>query len=185
MGTARNKWKTYTSGAAVVAAVLSTTAFSPNGGTHTVKTPTVACTEANTKLTTTLYPHDSAQHMLLTATNTGNRACTLFRYPLIIFPDRDGWAGPLESAMKDVTIAPGKKAYAGMLLFRVDAPTDAVKSMSVSLQGRVPNEDPDSLPIEVPMPGGFVNIDDNPVVSYWNASKTKAEQYMFKAAGGN
>jgi hypothetical protein len=149
---------------------------------------TAACTEADIAIATTLYAHDSVRHLLLTATNTGDKECTLYRYPVVGFGSgHEGPIGPMESEMKDAAIAPGQKAYAGMLLFRTGAPTDAVETMTVSLQGRVSNADPDSGPIEVPLPDdtSFLNIDDNPLVSYWNVSREKAEGYMFKAAGGN
>lgn len=149
---------------------------------------TTACTDANISIATTLYAHDSVRHLLLTATNTGDKECTLYRYPVVGFGSgHEDPIGPMESEMKDVAIGPGQKAYAGMLLFRTGAPTDAVETMTVSLQGRVSNADPDSGPIEVPLPDdtSFLNIDDNPLVSYWNVSREKAEGYMFKAAGGN
>lgn len=37
--------------------------------------------------------------------------------------------------MKGATIGPGKKAYAGMLLFRTGARTDVVETTTVSLAG--------------------------------------------------
>ncbi|MEH0579256.1 MULTISPECIES: DUF4232 domain-containing protein [Streptomyces] len=152
------------------------------------KTATAACTDANISIATTLYAHDSVRHLLLTATNTGGKKCALYRYPIVRFGDgREEQVGPMESEMKGATIGPGEKAYAGMLLFRVGAPTEAVETMTVSLQGRVSNADADSGPIEVPLPdeADFLNIDDNPLVSYWNVSREKSENYMFKAAGGN
>ncbi len=89
--------------------------------------------------------------------------------------------------MRGATIGPGGKAYAGMLLFRIGAPTEAVEKVTVGLQGGVFDADADSGPIEAPLPGDapFLNIDDNPLVSYWNVSRDKAEEYMFEAAGGN
>jgi hypothetical protein len=149
---------------------------------------TTACSDANISIATTLYPHDSVRHLLLTATNTGSKECTLYRYPIVRFDNgREDQVGPMESEMKNVRIGPGKKAYAGLLLFRTGAPTEAVETITVSLQGRVSNADPDSGPIEAPLPdeANFLNIDDNPAVSYWNVSREKAESYMFKAAGGN
>ncbi|ELP63153.1 DUF4232 domain-containing protein [Streptomyces turgidiscabies] len=149
---------------------------------------TATCGEANISIATTLYAHDSARHLLLTATNTGGKKCALYRYPVVRF-DEGGvdQVGPMESEMKTVTIGPGEKAYAGMLLFREGLPTEAVERVTVSLQGRVSNADPDSAPIKAPLPAEatFLNIDDNPLVSYWNASRQKAEKYMFGAAGGN
>jgi hypothetical protein len=158
---------------------------SSNGGGTTV---TAACSDANTSIATTLYAHDSAQHLLLTATNTGDKECVLYRYPIVRFDNgREDQVGPLESEMKAVTVGPGEKAYAGMLLFRIGVPTEAVETVTVSLQGRVSNTDPDSAPIKAPLPAeaDFLNIDDNPGVSYWNADRKTAESYMFKAAGGN
>ncbi|WP_371657467.1 DUF4232 domain-containing protein [Streptomyces sp. NBC_00280] len=149
---------------------------------------TTACGEATISIATTLYPHDSVRHLLLTATNTGSKECTLYRYPIVRFDNgSEDQVGPMESEMKDVRLGPGKRAYAGMLLFRTGAPTEAVETMTVSLQGRVSNADPDSGPIQVPLPdeANFLNIDGNPAVSYWNVSREKAESYMFKAAGGN
>ena len=151
-------------------------------------TVTAACSDANISIATTLYAHDSARHLLLTATNTGDKECALYRYPVVRFGNgREDQVGPMESEMKGATIGPGEKAYAGMLLFRVGAPTEAVETMAVSLQGRVSNVDADSGPIEAPLPdeADFLNIDDNPLVSYWNVSRETSENYMFKAAGGN
>lgn len=31
----------------------------------------------------------------------------------------------------------------------------------------------------------FLNIDDNPAVTFWNAGRDKAEECMFNAAGRN
>lgn len=158
------------------------------GSSSTVGKRATACSDANISVATTIYPHDSVRHLLLTATNTGDKECTLYRYPIVRFDNgREDQVSPMESEMKAVKIGPGKKAYAGMLLFRTGAPTKAVETMTVSLQGRVSNADPDSGPIEVPLPdeANFLNIDDNPAVSYWNVSRKEAENYMFKAAGGN
>ncbi|MFJ1805146.1 MULTISPECIES: DUF4232 domain-containing protein [unclassified Streptomyces] len=158
------------------------------GSSSTVGESATACSDANISVATTLYPHDSVRHLLLTATNTGDKECTLYRYPIVRFDNgREDQVGPMESEMKAVKIGPGRKAYAGMLLFRTGAQTEAVEKMTVSLQGRVSNADPDSGPIEVPLPdeANFLNIDDNPAVSYWNVSREKAENYMFNAAGGN
>ncbi|UUU35832.1 DUF4232 domain-containing protein [Streptomyces sp. CA-210063] len=158
------------------------------GSSSTVGESATACSGANISVATTVYPHDSVRHLLLTATNTGDKECTLYRYPIVRFDNgREDQVGPMESEMKAVKIGPGKKAYAGMLLFRTGAPTEAVETMTVSLQGRISNADPDSGPIEVPLPdeANFLNIDDNPAVSYWNVSREKAENYMFKAVGGN
>ncbi|MEH0417507.1 DUF4232 domain-containing protein [Streptomyces sp. B21-083] len=44
------------------------------------------------------HAHDSARHLLLTATNTGNKKCALYRYPVVRF-DEGGvdQVGPMES----------------------------------------------------------------------------------------
>ena len=166
----------------------SATASTQPASTQPTATATATCGAADISVATTLYAHDSARHLLLTATNTGDKACVLYRYPVVRF-DNGGvdQVGPMESEMKPVTVRPGERAYAGMLLFRTGVPTEAVETVTVSLQGRVSNADPDSAPIKAPLPAeaDFLNIDDNPLVSYWNAGRKTAESYMFKAAGGN
>lgn len=135
------------------------------------------CHDIDFSITAKAYPHDELRHMLLTATNTADRACILKGYPVVRFEEGpEDQVGPLESDMQEVKIEPGKKAYAGMLLWRIDAPTDAVDSMTVSLF-----DDPEASAMDVPFPDGhtFVNVDDSPGVTYWNASREKAEKLMF------
>ncbi|MFI6929582.1 DUF4232 domain-containing protein [Streptomyces sp. NPDC050287] len=159
-----------------------------SGASGSGESVTAACAPANISIATTAYAHDSVRHLLLTATNTGDKECALYRYPTVRFDNgRVDQVGPMESEMKGATIGPGKKAYAGMLLFRTGARTDVVETMTVSLAGRVSNVDADSRPIDVPLPDEtpFLNIDDDPLVSYWNISRKTVENNMFKAAGGN
>ncbi|MFF9198367.1 DUF4232 domain-containing protein [Streptomyces sp. NPDC014779] len=131
--------------------------------------PGTPCTDDTFTITASTSPHDSLQHILLTATNTGDKPCVLGGYPAVVFEDATHQATVMPSQLEEFLVAPGKKAYAGVRLFRVDRPTTAVKKMGVSLS-------PDGYEQNVPLPGGagFVNIDDDPKVTYWTASEALA-----------
>ncbi|MFJ2899069.1 DUF4232 domain-containing protein [Streptomyces sp. NPDC087218] len=131
--------------------------------------PGSPCTDDNFTITASTSPHDSLQHILLAATNTGDKACVLGGYPAVVFEDANHQASVMKSQLEEFLVQPGKKAYAGVRLFRTDAPTTAVKKMgvSLSLEGYEQN---------VPLPGGagFVNIDKDPEVTYWTGSEDLA-----------
>ncbi|MFI5566805.1 DUF4232 domain-containing protein [Streptomyces sp. NPDC051740] len=185
-------------GAAALTALLAVTACEPGaadtgGGTtpgpsesrgeETATATATACSDADLSITTAVYPRDEVRHLLLTSTNTGDEECALFRHPVVRFDGGpEDQVGPMESEMQDPVIAPGGKAYAGMLLFRIGAQTDAVETMTVTLQGGAE----DTEPIEAPLPDGttFLDIDDNPLVTCWNADRETTEKTMFQAAGG-
>ncbi|MFB6839080.1 DUF4232 domain-containing protein [Streptomyces sp. NPDC056361] len=131
--------------------------------------PGTPCTDDTFTITASTSPHDSLQHVLLTATNTGDKACVLGGYPAVVFEDATHEATVMKSQLEEFLVQPGKKAYAGVRLFRVGAPTTAVKRMGVSLS-------PEGYEQNVPLPGGvgFVNIDDDPEVTYWTGSEALA-----------
>ncbi|MFD0339600.1 DUF4232 domain-containing protein [Streptomyces sp. NPDC127117] len=131
--------------------------------------PGTPCTDDSFTITASTSPHDSLQHMLLTATNTGAKACVLGGYPAVVFEDAHHEAGVMKSQLEEFLVEPGKKAYAGLRLFRVGVPTTAMKKMGVSLS-------PEGYEQNVPLPGGigFVNIDDDPKVTYWTGSEDLA-----------
>ncbi|MFF8716564.1 DUF4232 domain-containing protein [Streptomyces sp. NPDC015184] len=131
--------------------------------------PGSPCTDDSFTITASTSPHDSLQHILLTATNTGDKACVLGGYPAVVFEDANHQASVMKSQLEEFLVQPGRKAYAGVRLFRTGVPTTAVKKMgvSLSLEGYEQN---------VPLPGGtgFVNIDDDPEVTYWTGSEDLA-----------
>ncbi|WP_020579727.1 DUF4232 domain-containing protein [Actinopolymorpha alba] len=148
---------------------------------------TTACTSANISITAADEPQDEVKHLFLAATNTGDKDCVLYYYPNVRFgvDDAVDRVGVMESEPQAVVaIGPGEKAYAGMLLWRVDEEVDTVESLIVGLQGRVPNTDA-GKPLEVALPDetNFLNVGPNPLVTYWNSDADTVKDFMFRAGG--
>ena len=145
------------------------------------------CTDSDVSVVTKVYPHDEARHLLLTATNTSDSKCTLYLYPYVSFGDGAvEQIGPMESKpQKLATVAPGGKGYAGLLLWRADEETTAVKSMTI---GFVDIENVEAgvaqLAVEFPEGTDFLNVGDpavsaTPQVTYWNTDLAATEKFMF------
>lgn len=145
------------------------------------------CTDSDVSVVSKVYPHDEARHLLLTATNISDSTCTLYLYPYVSFGDGAvEQIGPMESKPKKLaTVAPGGKGYAGLLLWRADEETTAVKSMTI---GFVDSEDVEAgvaqLAVEFPDGTDFLNVGDpsvsaTPQVTYWNTDLAATEKFMF------
>ncbi|MDQ0599528.1 hypothetical protein QF037_003873 [Streptomyces canus] len=177
-GAARKSWKAYTLGAVAVAVLLASTACEPGGGTDDKAdatpsasptaadsaTPggsaspsggsgedaTRACAAPDLSIATSVYPHDEVRHLLITATNAGDTACTIYHYPRVHLGDEtENPLAPMESKPQAVaTIEPGKKAYAGLFLFRAGEKTTAVESLGLGCMERVPNSGEEGAPVE-------------------------------------
>ncbi|MFE7598434.1 DUF4232 domain-containing protein [Streptomyces sp. NPDC057494] len=143
---------------------------------------TPACTDDNISVTAKAEPHDSLRHLTLTATNIGDTTCTLFKYALIRFDEGSyDEVGPLQSNWHAVaTLAPGKKAYAGMRLFVAGQETRAVETLTLGFQGR-DSADEIGSPIDVPLPDGspFLNIGPTPGVTFWDTDLTSVQRFTF------
>ncbi|MGW1013657.1 DUF4232 domain-containing protein [Streptomyces termitum] len=143
-----------------------------NGGSGDVGgdgVPGTPCTDDTFTITASSSPHDSLQHLLLTATHTGDKPCVLGGYPAVTFEDARHQASLMPSQLEEFLVRPGGKAYAGVRLFRTGAPTDAVEKMGVSLS-------PEGYEQDVALPAGapFLNIDAAPKVTYWTGSESLA-----------
>ncbi|MFH8729530.1 DUF4232 domain-containing protein [Streptomyces termitum] len=143
-----------------------------NGGSGDVGgdgVPGAPCTDDTFTITASSSPHDSLQHLLLTATHTGDKPCVLGGYPAVTFEDARHQASLMPSQLEEFLVRPGGKAYAGVRLFRTGAPTDAVEKMGVSLS-------PEGYEQDVALPAGapFLNIDAAPKVTYWTGSESLA-----------
>ncbi|WP_436771223.1 DUF4232 domain-containing protein [Yinghuangia sp. YIM S09857] len=159
------------------------TAGSSSGQAGDNNADTAPCTPEELSVVATVEPRDGARHVVLTATNTGAATCTLFHYPDVVLGDgTHGPVQPMESPAKEVaTIAPGGKAYAGLLLFRIGEPVDTVTSMAVNLRTG-DNDGAVGNPIDVPLPrdlGGFLNIGDGLSVTFWNKDRDAVYRYTF------
>ncbi|MDT7840980.1 DUF4232 domain-containing protein [Streptomyces justiciae] len=145
------------------------------------------CTDSDVSVVTKVYPHDEARHLLLTATNISDSTCTLYLYPYVSFGDGAvEQIGPMESKPKKLaTVAPGGKGYAGLLLWRADEETTAVKSMTIGFVD-IENVEAGVAQLAVEFPDGtdFLNVGDpavsaTPQVTYWNTDLAATEKFMF------
>ncbi|MET9468576.1 DUF4232 domain-containing protein [Streptomyces sp. NPDC006544] len=141
---------------------------------------TPSCTDVNVSLTATFYPQDGNRHVLLTATNIGDQACTLYVYPRVWLGAgaRDP-IGPLESDWHAIaTIGPNEKAYSGIRLSRAGERTDTVKSLTVGF--RTLDADHDAgKPLDVPLSTpASLDVGPLPGVIFWNNDVRVVEKYL-------
>ncbi|SEC20332.1 Protein of unknown function [Streptomyces sp. TLI_105] len=233
MRAARKSWKTYALGAAAVAALLSSTACGPDGGTEDgaaspapsgtasatgtappaspspspteSKKPSAtdsakpsatssgsgsggkekapACGDQDLSIGTSYWAHDSGQHLLITATNVTDKPCTLYHYPFITFgKDADSPLQPMESPAKAVaTIGPKQKAYAGVKLFLGGEKTTAYESFGLAYHDPADNNDGSPIDVALSDEVQFVNVGQNPSVTFWNLDRSEVEKFVFKA----
>ncbi|WP_045558771.1 DUF4232 domain-containing protein [Streptomyces sp. FxanaA7] len=133
-----------------------------------------ACSPQVLAVSSSKEPADSqdARHLLLTVQNTGTKKCDLYRYPLVRLGNGRNTSRVIEESDphpgKPVTLAPGKEAYAAVL---VNGPMDEyeAKSITLSLQGRKPGSAA-SKPIDVPMPVETLYANDFQRVTYWTTA---------------
>ncbi|MER5962881.1 DUF4232 domain-containing protein [Streptomyces sp. NPDC002057] len=139
------------------------------GGTSSAKAP--ACAHGDVKVTAAKADEVPTEHIVLTATNTSGRACTLLEYPLIAF-------GPIQTA-KDVpavakskpaapiVLKAGAPAYANVriALGGVDEDTEVVKSFNVNLFAA---DGPAEGSVVVQAPAGGLAVDEAAAkIGYW------------------
>lgn len=140
-----------------------------------------ACTDKNISLTASTSPNDSGRHILLTATNTGSTTCTLYFYPYVVLGDGSHDVLPMESPAAVATIAPGRKAYSGLLLFKAGEQVDQVTSFAVNLRNQA-NDGSAGNPIDTAIPaelGDALDIGPNPGTFYWNTNLTQLNKYLY------
>lgn len=144
---------------------------------------TRACADADLSIATSAYPHDEVRHLLVTATNAGDTACTLYHYPRVYLGDEtENPLGPMESKPQAVaTIEPNEKAYAGLFLFRAGEETTTVESLGLGYMERVPNSGEEGAPLDISLPDGtdFLTPGPNPGVTYWNTDLDAVEKFTF------
>ncbi|MEU7281577.1 DUF4232 domain-containing protein [Streptomyces sp. NPDC045431] len=145
-------------------------------------TAAVPCSDENVTITATAEPRDELRHLLLTAVNNGDRPCTLYHHPTVTFEnDSLPPVVPMESPTRGLaTIGPKQKAYAGLLLYRVEEKVATVETLTVGFQGRVPNTEAGN-PISAELPTGvtFFHVGSNPQVTLWNKDLKAVQRYMF------
>lgn len=145
----------------------------------------MACNDNDLSIATSVWRQDSGQHLLITATNFTDKACTLYHYPYVGFGAAiDGPIDAMGSAPKAIaTIGPKEKAYAGLFLYRGSERTIAVEAVSIGHQDRALNSNKESSMLDVALSKeiGFLNVGTNARVTYWNRDLRAVEDLLFRS----
>ncbi|WP_405496601.1 DUF4232 domain-containing protein [Streptomyces sp. NBC_00096] len=159
----------------------------PNpGSSSTSGTAAAACTRADLTVTATSQEEKGkpVRHILLTATNTSGKTCNVYRYPYVQLGDAKAAVTDIkDSADPDgpfAAIAPGKEAYAALLL---SGPMDEApaKTLTVALQGRDAGSKA-STPIDVALPGVDTLIyNDFARVTHWMTASGLALRFIMSS----
>ncbi|MGW1468709.1 DUF4232 domain-containing protein [Streptomyces sp. NPDC002308] len=140
---------------------------------------------ANTEVTMdfALSPEEDDAKYLLVATNTGDQPCTLYDYPVITFGDA-GYVLPVlknSEPRTPVQLAPGQKAYAGLLARQSNKENSSPETTIVlGPPGRktaVGGTDEGAL-IEPPREEG-VYVDRMARVTFWQSDARSAVSPLF------
>ncbi|MBT2407539.1 DUF4232 domain-containing protein [Streptomyces sp. ISL-87] len=136
-------------------------------------------------IATSFWRQDSGQHLLITAINASDKACTLYHYPYVGFgADIEGPVSPMESKPQAIaTIRPKERAYAGLFLFRGSEKTVAVEALSIGYQDRALNSNRDVAMLDISLSDeiDFLNVGSNPRVTYWNRDLRAVENFLFRS----
>ncbi|HWU10689.1 MAG TPA: DUF4232 domain-containing protein [Streptomyces sp.] len=147
-------------------------------GSKDSSTSLPTCTDANTKLTVTSVPRP-VNHMLLTVTNTGSKACYAYSYPFLKFGGAQSVPQVFEESKPQavVTLSPGQSAYAGIRTSAADGSGTggySTKDLAVGFQdasagsaGRM---------VSVPL-GKETYVDSTLAVTYWQTGMEDALMY--------
>lgn len=140
---------------------------------------TTACTDANTKVTVTKVSRP-VNHLLLTVTNTGSKACNAYHAPLLRFDEAQAVTQIMDESTPQavVTLAPRQSGYASILLSSGDGSGEnglTAKTLGVffaprSGEGAIGNAHALALP-----PNTY--IDETAAVTYWQSSMSNALMY--------
>ncbi|MFD3921693.1 DUF4232 domain-containing protein [Streptomyces sp. NPDC058595] len=131
------------------------------------------CTASNTKVTVTDVARP-INHLLVTATNTGDRNCDAYYAPLLGFDDAQSVTQINEDSKPQavVTLAPGESAYASIALGGDGSPDIAAYRLSVHFAGR-DNQGSVGSAANLTLPEGTM-ISDSTSVSYWQSTMADA-----------
>ncbi|NEA61027.1 DUF4232 domain-containing protein [Streptomyces sp. SID12488] len=127
-------------------------------------------------------PTKDDSKLLLTVTNTSTEPCKLRTYPVLRLEDGDGRLVAVFENSKpqtEVTLAPGKEAYAGLLLRQSnDDVSTLVKNLALAPHGQSPDTNTGEGAL-LELPKGGVRVDDKARVTYWNSSSEAAVSPLF------
>ncbi|MEU9596326.1 DUF4232 domain-containing protein [Streptomyces sp. NPDC048109] len=132
-----------------------------------------ACSAADVRITAANAPRP-INHLLLTATNTGSKTCTLPPYPAARFGEAQAVPPVAESSKPQslTTLAPGESGYAGVRLSSGDGSGENGYETTALT---IPFEDGSIA--RVKLPSGGVYVDTALTVTYWQTSASNALEY--------
>ncbi|MFB6704313.1 DUF4232 domain-containing protein [Streptomyces sp. NPDC056333] len=140
---------------------------------------TAACIGENTAVTLTKVSRP-INHLLLTMTNTGSRACNAYHAPKLRFDDAQAVFPILDDSRPQavVTLAPGRSAYAAILLTGDVETNDQYKGthLAVHFSAKDPSGDTGTAPDELTLPADTY-WDDKGFVTYWQSDMADALTY--------
>ncbi|NUK67755.1 DUF4232 domain-containing protein [Streptomyces lunaelactis] len=139
---------------------------------------TTACVGENTKVTVSQVSRP-INHLLLTLTSTGSKACNAYHAPLLRFDDAQAPTRVMDDSRPQavVTLAPGESAYASIILSGDSSETGhTAKPLTVPSPPRSGPGSTGTAPARLPLPAGTY-IDDNAAVSYWQSDMSDALTY--------
>lgn len=128
------------------------------------------CSASDVKITATKVDRP-VNHLLLTATNTGSKTCSLPPYPQARFGEAQSVPPVFEETKPQAvtTLEPGKSGYAGVLLSAADGSAGnghTVNTLTVPFD--------DGSIATVSLPSGGVHVDDALKVTYWQSAMDAA-----------
>ncbi|MFD5529318.1 DUF4232 domain-containing protein [Streptomyces virginiae] len=144
-----------------------------------------ACNDNDLSIDTSGWRQDSGRHLLITATNFTDKACTLYHHPYVRFgTDSGDPVAPTDSRPRAIaTIGPKEKAYAGVFVFRAGQQTRTVTSFSLGYQDRVPDSNREAAPLDIRVSEevGTLTVGPDPRVTYWNTDLRAVEDFLFRS----
>ncbi|MGW2592359.1 DUF4232 domain-containing protein [Streptomyces sp. NPDC001515] len=157
-----------------------TSTAKPAGGDSGGGATTTACTGANTKLAITEVKRP-VNHMLLTLTNTGSKACNAYYYPALRFGEAQSVPKTAQGSKPQavVTLDPGESAYTGVMTSSADGSGSngyKTQDLTVGFQNRDGGFDGTGSPVSVPL-ARSVYVDSTLTVTYWQTGMDDALQY--------
>ncbi|WP_329447557.1 DUF4232 domain-containing protein [Streptomyces sp. NBC_01426] len=139
----------------------------------------VACAAGSTKIVATKVERP-VNHMLLTVTNTGKRACDVYMAPLLRFDEEQAATQIVEDSKPQAvaTLAPGESAYAGVTLSSATGEAaHGYKPEKLTLHFAARSDSGSvGAPVKVTLPAGTYK-DDSAAVTYWLSSMQDALTY--------
>ncbi|MCZ2523125.1 DUF4232 domain-containing protein [Streptomyces sp. HB2AG] len=147
------------------------------------------CASKDLSFSTTIQDKkgEDPRHILITATNVGERECSVHHYPYVYLGDHTDARYPVDvyedSAMEEpVTLAPGDEAYSAMLAGGIPMDQYETDFFTLFLHGREHGSDSSDgrEPISVDLPR-TVAFDDGARLTHWTTASGFALDFIMSS----